>query len=126
MYFNANSPWLQPVICVKNTSRNYSSSHTSNFNNLKSFEQLFTTDYYYNAMSWTSEGNTTSNNVQGGDVIGTTTTTVINNHVPRVPSNGYLGLRSGITCSSSAPGAGAWKKLSVQLQSVEFLTSIKY
>lgn len=127
LFFGANSPSLTPVICPINTTSEYTSSLTYTFSSITEWEQLFVTSYYYSSVTWTAEClSDTHTNSQGGDVIVTSTTTIANNHVPRVPSNAYMGFRIIASVSNSSPSSGAYKKGSIQLQSIEILSYIKY
>ena len=127
MFFDANDIGISVYMNKDSNSPStgIDSSNGYKWANCSGWLQPWQTDWYYNALDWCGKRESITNtNPQGGDIICTHTTTVAN--VSRFQGNAYLGIRMSVVVSNNSPSGGAYKRVRVELQSIEFLTSIKY
>lgn len=129
IYFPAYSGANTGMYVRMNKDSNTSASTVGGTNaytwaNCSGWLQPWQSTYYYGALDWCGESQSiTGGNSQGNNVICTSTQTIAN--VSRFQGNAYFGIVVYITVNGS-PGSGAYKYFRVELQSIEFLTSIKY
>ena len=100
------------------------SSNATAWANCSGWLNPWQSSYYYSSSQWCGQSQSITGSVpQGNNVIATYILTVAN--VTRFPASAYLGISQRLNVSSS-PASGAYKYFRVELQSIEFLTSIKY